>query len=290
MSTYLNAREILKDLRYELNEYSTARLNGTDTSGKFQNEFLIRKINQAQRFIYSKVFKRRPNDFLESVDLTGVNSVFTLPANFSVLVWFRDANGDKVHPIGVDRLKREDATGSARHYYRKGNTLVLDKDGITDTYTLWYLKKCRDLTTGMASAGAATSITLATTASKLVDFYNGVTLENETQDWVDTIDDYTTARVATISETAAANDYYGTVSELPEDFHYFIAPRAAMIINSGFPANTKTVSTAQVKLWEDEFIAALQAYCGAAEDVSIEEIITDFSPTTPTFGGIVTSE
>ncbi|MHC4648494.1 MAG: hypothetical protein ACYTBJ_23800 [Planctomycetota bacterium] len=290
MSTYQNAREILKSVRYGLNEYSSGKLDGTDVSGKFQNEYLMRKINEAQRYIYAKVFKRVPEIFLESVSLTGVNSVFTLPANFSVLKLFRDENGDKVLPIELDALKRTDSTGSARQYYRKGNTLVLDKDAVTETYTLWYLKKCRELTTGKASAGAATSMTLATTASKLVDYYNGMTFENETQDWVDTVDDYATTRVATISETAAANDYYGNVSELPEEFHDFIATRAVMLVNVEFPPNVKAVTSAQKVLWDDEFVAALQSYCGAPKDVPIEEIITDFSPATPTFGGIDTSE
>lgn len=290
MSTHFNCREILKMVRYGLNEYSDTKLDGTDTSGKFKNDYLLAKINQAQRYIYAKVFKRVPDQFLESVSLTGVNSVFTLPANFSILLWFRDDNGDRVYPITVDKLKRDTSDGSDRHYYRKGNTLVLDKDSVTSTYTLWYLKKCRNLTTGKALAGAATSITLATTASKLVDYYNGVTLEDETQDWVDTIDDYATTRVATISETAAANDYYGTVSELPEEFHDFIVGRTIMSINSEFPPNVKAVSSAQKTLWDDEFVAALQSYCGAQKDISIEEIVTDFSPMTPTFSGIITSD
>lgn len=288
MSTHLNCREILKSLRYGLNEFSIARLNGTDTSGKFQNEYLLRKINEAQRYIYTKVFKRKPYSFLASASLTGVNSVFTLPADFAKLLQFRDSNGDKVHPIEVEDFKRTSDTGSKRHYYRKGNTLVLDKTSVTDTYTLWYLKKCRVLTTGIASAGGALSITLATTASRLVDYYNNVTIENETQDWVDTIDDYTAGRVATISETAAASDYYGTVSDLPEEFHDFIASRAVMLVNSEFPPNVKNVSSAQKILWDEEFLSAIQSYCGAQEDIKVETLYTDFSPTSPAFGGIVT--
>ncbi len=287
MSTYLNCREVLKSVRYGLNEYSLAKLNGTDTSGKFQNEYLLRKINDAQRYIYTKVFKRKQNLFLASAALTGVDSVFTLPADFSILLQFRDANGNKVYPIDVDDLKRTGSTGSSRHYYRQGNTLVVDKDGITDTYTLWYLKKCRELTTGQAKAGGDLSITLATSSRKLPDYYNGVTLENETKDWVDTITDYATTRVATITETAAEDDYYGTVSELPEEFHDFIAPRAIMLLNAEFPPNVKKVSAAQKTLWDEEFLSTLQSYCGAANDIPVEDIYTDFSSSMPRIGGII---
>jgi hypothetical protein len=60
-----------------------------------------------------------------------------------------------------------------------------------------------------------------------------------------------------------------------------------MLINSEHPLGVTTVTAAQKTLWDDEFIAALQAFCGAQRDITIEEILTDFHPMTPAFGGIV---
>jgi len=235
MSTYLNCYEILSDVRRELNEHSTALVQGTDTSGAFSNTYLVRKINVAQGFIYSLLLSKIPDAFLKSTTITGVSSVYALPSDFGRLVIFKDDNGRKVFPLDIDKLKLSGSTGSQRLYYRKGNSLILDKDGITDTYTLWYRWRCRELDTGTASAGAATSITLATTAKPLLSYYVGMDIEDITQSFVNTISAYTAARVATITGTAVAADYYGIIPELPEPFWQLIAPRAVMDIKARSP-------------------------------------------------------
>ena len=287
MPTYYNCYSILEDVRIGLNENSTAYVQGTDTTGRFLNSYLVGKINEAQRFIYALMLRRQPGIFTKTAALTGVDSVYTLPADFGVLLYFKDENGRQVFPIGVKQKRLTNETGSDRHYYRKGNTLVLDKAGLTTAYSLEYLFKCRDLTQGTAQAGAATSITLATTASKLIDFYNEVVIENITQDWVDTIDDYATTRVATISETAVAADFYGTVSDLPEPFHHLIASRAILNIKAINPLADEKPDAKAIKNWNEEFISILSIYAGAPQDVSIEDIFTDFSPSTPYYGIIV---
>lgn len=270
--TYENCYSVLQDVRRGVNEYSDLLVKGLDSSGKYKNPHIIQKINSAQRYIYNLLFSRIPEEFLESTTLTGVASVYTLPWDFGILKEFRDENGYKVHRIGVQHLKVDAATGSDSLYYKKGNTLVLDKDSVTETYTLWYYKKCRDLDQGKASAGAATSITLATTAKKIADYYNGMTIENITKDWVDTVDDYTAARVATISETAAANDYYGLVSSLPEPFHMLIAPRATLEVRVTSSERQERPSPAEFLMFNDQLLEALRAYAGSAQDVTPESI------------------
>jgi len=290
MGTYFNAYDILSDVRRGLNEYSTAKVQGTDTSGAYTNTQLTNMINSAQRFIYSFLLTRIPEIFLTSTTITGVASVYALPWDFGRLLIFKDDNNRKIYPIAVDKLKVSGSTGNKRLYYRKGNDLVLDRDGITDTYTLWYYKKCRELDQGKSSAGAATSLTLATSAKKIADYYNGMDIENVTDDWVDTISDYTAARVCTITETGAADKYYGIISELPEPFHFLISQRAIMETKAVFPATQEAPKVAEVNFFMEQLIGTLRAYAGSKLDISMEEIWLDFESTTPTRLGIIANE
>lgn len=236
MSTYINAHQILGEVREGLGEYSESFLTAAETMMKHRNSNLLRHINRSQDFLYALIAKRMPGQFVTSEQVTGVNSVFTLPANFGKLVLFRDEKGRKVHRIGEDDRRTTEQTGSDSQYYQRGNTFVLDKSGVTKTYELIYTWKPRPIHAGVASAGGLASMTLdANYASKVVDQYNGMVVENITQDWVDTVTDYSTARVATIAETAASKDIYGLVSELPEWCHSLIAPKALLIAKASSP-------------------------------------------------------
>jgi len=292
MSTYKNCYELVSSMRRRLNEYSAAKVQGTDTTGAYLNELIVEKINESIRELYGFIARRSPNLFLGEASLTGVNSVFTLPWDFGKLLLFNNDKGRKVYPIAQDERKPTDSTGSDRLYYRKGNTLVLDKSGITKTYDLIYRKKPRNIHLGKASAGAATSITLDVTyAPKIADYFNGMTIENITQDWVDEIDDYTAARVATISETAAANDYYGIVPEIPEEVHHLIAPRATMLIVEESPVGQKTnVSGDEYNTWLEQLKVALLEITDESGDTDWEEMFTSFEPNVPLGSGIITSE
>jgi len=286
MPTYANCYSMVKSARRALNESlsSDAYTKGTDTTGKYENAYIVEKINLAQKFIYNYLFKRIPEEFLESVDLVGVDSVYTRPANYGKLLYFKDDKGLQIYPIEVNQLRLTNSTGSGRLYYMKGNTLVLDKAGVTTTYTLWYYRKSRDLDYGLSSAGGALSLTLATSAKKVVDYYNGMVIENVTDDWVDTISDYTTARVATIgTETGAASKYYGIVSDLPDMFHDLIAPKAVLYIKSESPLSEEKPSAGDKKSWSDDLREALRAYAGPALDRDQSSIFEDFAPV-PTGG------
>jgi len=266
MGTYHNGYSILSDVREDLHVHSTALVQGTETHSPYSNAQILRKINNAQDFIYSLLIKRIKGQFLESVDLTGVDSVFTLPWNFGYLREFKNEDGYKVFPIDIDSLPLNSGTGSDRKYYRKGNTLVLTESGVTETYTLWYYKKPRELNQGMSSAGGALSLTLASTAKAIADYYNNMIIENVTDDWTDTISDYTAARVATITETGAASKYYGIVSELPEVFHPLIAPKAVLSLKL-MPISKQKPTVAEKAEWEEMLLEALRSFAGEAEDL-----------------------
>lgn len=283
MSTYLNAYTLMEEVRDGVNEYGSGYVQGTDTTGIFRNNHLLNCINRAQRFIYAILMNYIPGEFLESTTLTGVNSVYTLPWNFGTLVEFKDEKGRKVFKSTVRDLPTTDGVGTDSAYYRKGNTLVLNKSGVTETYTLWYFKKPRDLLYGQGGTNcAATALHMSVTSPATVngkyidDYYNGMTVENITQDLVETITDYVAStKIATVTSTPATDDWYGLVPEVPEIFHHLIAPRAIMIVKAEHPISPVKPSQAEMEQWRNEVRDALIAF-GSDSDITPEDIWCDF--------------
>ncbi len=263
---------LIADVRRELNEYSSAYVEGTDTTGKYQNEYLLTKINQAYRYLYALLIPRIPGYFYVKVSIAGVASVYTMPGDMGRLLEVRDERGYKVVPVKVSNIPLDNATGEDNEYFRTGNSITINKAGITATYVFYYVKKSRDLDFGQATAGGAGSITLATSASKAVDFYNGMEINNITQDWSDTITDYTTGRVATISETAAIDDFYGLVPEIPESFHHLIAPKAVQLTKASFPIAQERPTAAEMRLWNDMLAEAIRSYGCEDSDVPLSDV------------------
>ena len=280
MSTYLNGYTLLEKVRILLNEYSTAYCQATDTTGKYLNSQIMDGINAAQRYIYNTLFTQKPELFEEEIALTGVSSVYTLPANFARLRYFKTADGYQIHPIKTNQRKLTADAGSDRLYYRKGNTLVLDKPSLTDVCTLIYYRKPRELEQGVTSAGGALSATLATTAKAIIDYYNDLVIENITDSTVDTITDYTAARVCTVSNTWAASKYYGTVSDIPEPFHFLMIPRAVFEITGIYPVVQEKPHKSGVDLFNDQLVMALRAYMGEDLDTYPEDIWTNYGEAT----------
>jgi len=276
MGTYFNCYDLVKKVRYLLDAHSDQKTKGRDVTGRYANDQIVDGINAAQRFLYGLLIRRYPQVFFETASLVGVDSVFTLPWDFGQLLYFKDNNGRQVFPIAEKHRSLTASSGYYRLYSRRGNTLVLDRSGVTDTYTLFYYRKPRDLDFGEASAGAATSITLATSAKMLADYYNGMTIENITQGWVDTIDDYTAARVATISETAAANDFYGIDSDLPEPFHFLLIPRAAMSITGFYPGAKEKPSKSGSIVFNDDLRVTLSAFADSGLDRDPDGLFDNF--------------
>ncbi len=277
MATYEGScYEILSNVRRALNEGDTDYITGTDTSGIFENAFIMDQINDSQKHLYMILMKVIPEAFLTSVSLTGSDSVFTLPANYGKVLEFRDENGSRVYRAGSRAVPAPRSGASKKQYYQEGNTFVVFQSGVTSTYTLWYYKKPREIHAGLASAGGALSITLDSTYAKLLaDYYNGMLFENVTDDSVDTISDYSSARVATITGTGATSDYYGIVSEIPEYAWHLIAPRAAMLCKERHPASQEKPGPLEVMVWEESVKDTISAL-GIVADITPEEIWTDF--------------
>lgn len=273
---YENCYGMLETIRTELNEYSVAKCQGTET-GVYDNSDIVRKINQAQRYIWNMLFVRFPDLFLTSATVTGTSGTYALPSDLFRLVNITNSNGDKINPINVQTKKLGTSTGSDYLYYRRGNTVVRDS-GISDALTINYYKEPRELTQGMAAGGSSTTIILAATAKKVADYYNGLIIENATDDWFDTISDYTAARVATITNRCSYGKYYGTVSELPETFHHLITKKAIIELKSS-PVSPQKASVQEIGDFRDDITETLRAFTGTyGSDVSMSELFYDFRP------------
>lgn len=275
MPTYINAYEILKQVRHDLNEMSDAYVQETDISGAFRNDQLMAKINQAQRIIWNFLFNILPEIFLASRSIIFSSSLVSLPADFYRMKRLEDENGVRIDPISTD--ERHIYNGGSRWlYYRYGNTLRLDKDDISDTYTLWYYTRPRELDCGKSAAGATQSVTLAATAKKIVDYYKGMMIENITDDAIDAIVAYTAERVCAVSNTWAIDRYYGIVSELPEAFHHIIQSKSTIICKSLIKSPEKPTA-AELTDFIEMLRETIRGYAGTQfTDVSMEDIIYHF--------------
>lgn len=276
MPTYSgNAYELLTQVRLGLNEYSTGLVQGTDATGKFQNPELMRHINNAQYFLWEILFKQFPEYFLKSSSITFTSSTATLPSDCFKLRELSDSRNYPISPILANQ-RHITGNGSSNLYYRYGNTVRIDQDGINDTGTVWYYSRCRELDTGVTSAGGAASATLATTAKALADYYNGVSIENVTDSTVDTITDYTAARVCTVTNTWAASKYYGTVCELPEVFQPIVATRAILTMKMS-PRVPVPLVTIDKSVFIEELQSAMQAFAGTKDgDQDVDSLFNDF--------------
>jgi hypothetical protein len=272
IGTYHNCHSMLADILMGLNDYSDARLQGSSTSGPFNNDWITSKINLAQNHIYNKLMQLSPEHFLSSCTLSFSSSVATLPWDFGKLYELKTDKGYQVYPSSPKILPVDNGIGSKYLFYRKGKTLVLNKSGVSSDYELWYFTKPRDLHQGQATDDN----TLAAAGKLIADYYNGMVIEDVTGDWVDSVSDYTAARVVTMSsETLNDDDYYGLVSELPEAFHSLIAPYALILCKAEHPKVQKPETVTEIKLWDRMFNEALATW-GPSIGESIEEIFTDY--------------
>lgn len=279
MSTHENCYALVASVRHSVGEFSEAKVRGEDTLGGYHNDYIVEKINAAIRELFVLISRRVPDLFIEETTLTAVDSVFTLPWDFAKLVYFKNTEGRQVFEMDQWQRKLSDGTGSEMLYRRVGNTLILDKAGVTKTYTLIYKRKPRKVHHGLVVAGASTSMTFCQDARKIADYYNGMIVENVTADWIDTISDYTAARVATIAaETPVKNEGYGLVPEIPEWSHMLIAPRATLMVRMEHPLTKRKPTTGDFNEYRELLRTTLLEFAAPSEDQDYQDLFTNFAP------------
>jgi hypothetical protein len=235
----------------------------------------MNQINLSQNYLWATLLGQFPEYFMTSASLTFTASIATLPGDCFKIKEVRDSDGHPIDPMNVAQ-RHISGEGSSHHYYRYGNTLRIDADGVSMAGTIWYYSRPRELETGMTSAGGAASATLATTSKAIVDYYNGMTIENVTDSTVDTITDYSASRVCVVSNTWAASKYYGIVSELPLIFQPLISEYAVLQLKKN-PKVPLQVTAADVKLFDDMLKTAMRSFAGTLNgDVNISDLFNDF--------------
>jgi hypothetical protein len=283
--TYLNTYEMVKQMRIALNEYDASYMDGTIVSGAHHNDRLLAQLNKAQRHLLAVIKKRIPSLFrVTESDYTVTSSVITLPDDFGVLELLRDSDGNRIYPLQTKDRRAPAQSGSDQFYYREGNYLKLDKAGITGTVELIYIKKHPDLAWGQAQSGSGAQVlVMASSAKAIADYYNGVTVENVTDEVVDVISDYTAGRSATVSGTWAEDEWYGTVSMLPEPFHQLILDLALLMERAENPLVQLKPQMIDYQLHRDQVDEAIGAFGQAELCQDFDELFEDLD--TPIFGG-----
>jgi hypothetical protein len=259
--TYENCYQILEEVRRGLKAYSSDYMQGTDTTGAYNNDDIVFKINAAQIYLFDLLVNRDPELFFKETDLTPSSGALTMPSDFYRIRRLEDADGLKINRRSLDHKRTSGRAGSKYRYYWQAGKIYVDYDSYSDVTTLFYVSRPRELTQGKTSAGGALSATLATTAKAIADYYNSVIIENITDSWVDTISAYSAVRVCTVAQTWAASKYYGTVSELPEALHPFIA-RKAIILMKQEPQSLEPPSQTEIGNFENDLNSKLQSLFG----------------------------
>lgn len=253
MPTYQNAYELVSQVRVALNEGGPAYVQGQDTSGAFQNAFILKAINDAILEIYSLLVQRIPEEFLVVESVSPTNGEIALPANFGRLLEIRGPDGVRGAGIGVQERARRPEWGSKLRYYSKGSRVVIDSNHPDSLYTLAYLRRPREVHHGVidgATAGPPPTITLDEAAKKVASYYDGMLIEIVSEDAVETIQSYTAARVATVSASHPVGSWYGIVPDLPEWAHSLIAPRAVIRCKT-HPASPEKPSPAEIRDYQE---------------------------------------
>lgn len=278
-SRYVNCYALVEDVRRGLNEYSTAFVQGTDTTGAYLNAEIVRHINRCQRYLYNLCVTRKPGAFMKSADIVGVDSAYALPADFFRMIRFEDPNDYKLREISIHERRKAAQSGNKLLYYRKANQLIVDYPSLTDTYTLWYVWKPRLLDFGQIASGGTLAGTLATSAIPEADYYNGMILDNITTGASLNITDYSAARVCTLTGgNTTTSDWYGLVPEIDEIFHDLIAPLAAYSLKfhpkSIIPPNANELPV----IVREPLIEAIRSWSGSVEDGLYVDRYIDFEP------------
>lgn len=237
----MNAYDMLADLRSNLNE-ATAD-HWTDTE-------LLRKLNQAQQKTAMHLSMQPGNWLIASAAVSPSGSVITLPSDCAKPLYIEETSSGT--PILFKTSLQDRRT--SRSYgvevpwdhrpleaYPLMNTIEVNQDSYSTACTLWYQIRVPDLHTGTASAGGAASLTMDTTdgtdgtgngARLEADYYNNVDIEivSGTGPGIDTVTDYSVARVCTVTGTYSTDSVYGTVPRgIPDQGHGLIILEATML-------------------------------------------------------------
>jgi len=232
---------------------------GEVTASHWSDINLTRRLNVQQRKINMVLGMTMSNWMVKSKNLTPADSRVSLPSDCSRPIYMEETtSGIPIRWLRDLKLQALSKTSGANlvfsntsiQAYLETTEIVFNSDSYSTGVTLWYQAKPRDLISGTASAGGATSLTLANNALAVLvdDYYNGQTFEivdGTGAGTITTVSDYVAStRVLTLAAGSFSTDsVFGNVCELPEEAQDLI------VLNAAISALAKPSSTIDEKVW-----------------------------------------
>lgn len=206
---------------------------GEEVAAKWDNAGIQRKLNAAQRRL-AMILSMSPGDWLvKSSDLTPSDSLITLPTDCMKPVALETTANKQPIPIrtnvrdrSIGRLPAAALGVWEYEAYLLKDYIEVNVDSFETGVTLWYQQRVPDLALGVVATGSASTLVLqaANEPNGNDDYYNEVVIEvidtNFNVNIVSPVSDYDGGTFTiTLTGTPVANDFYGTISELPEECH-----------------------------------------------------------------------
>lgn len=229
----MNTSEMVTILRDFVGEASAAHWSDLN---------LLRRLNMAQRRIALWTMEAAGDWLVQSVAVTPVAGVITLPARCAKPVALEETSSG--NPIVIRGTVRERKVGrqvgltsfNPLEAYFQAGKLVVNQDSYTEPCTLWYQERIPDLLTGTGDTGStANALVFAAAVAPVMidDYYNDVDVEIVSGTGIGTIAEITdfvaSTRTATVSGTFSTDSVYGTISRLPEEAHHLLVYEAALV-------------------------------------------------------------
>lgn len=232
----MNAYEMIEQIRYNIGETVAAH---------WGDRQLLRQLNLEHMDVARKVLDS-PGDWLltKSDSITPSSSQLALPSDCVKPAAVEEVSSGRVVPISttirerrISRMSGTSLSSGVVEAYLIGNYIEVNQESFTEPCYIWYQKRVVELHMGEcgASSGAtAVHFELANWPSGVDDYYNGVVVQvrDQTDNVLnvnEAISDYAgQTGIATIADptvTPASGDFYGTVSQLPEELMPWIILR-----------------------------------------------------------------
>jgi hypothetical protein len=226
----MNAYEMLEMLRDNVGEV---------TESHWTDKLLLRRLNIDQRET-GRLCLDSPGDWLlkKSASISPSSNQLALPSDCVRPAYVEEVASGRTVPIRGSVRGR--AIGRDTEAYLIGNYLEINETSYTNACYIWYQQRIKDLHAGLCGAGTGAEAVVFEAAhwpSGADDYYNDVVVQvRDASDHVlnvnQVISDYVgltfTATIASPAAAPASGDFYGTVSELPEELHGLIVLRATV--------------------------------------------------------------
>jgi len=269
----MNAYEMLEQVRYNIGETEETH---------WKNRNLLRQMNLEHQEVARRVLDS-PGDWLikKSSAITPSSSQLSLPSDCVKPAAIEEVSSGRVIPVRgtvrerrVGRMAGTQISSGSVEAYLLGNVVEVNMDSYSEQCYIWYQQRVKWLHAGICGTSSDSThihFQLKLWPSGVDDYYNGVTIEvrdkndyklNVNTSITDYDGDTAIATVASTTNAPASGDFYGTVSQLPNEV------LSLVILRTTVKALAKPSST-----FEKEIFSFYQAELRRSEK-EIEEFLS----------------